>query len=165
VPAPRRRDSARVIVADHDGCILLLRTVDDVESTSFWITPGGGLDPGEPPRAGALRELAEETGLEAGADLRGPVAIERVTWRFRGEALTGDNWFFFLRTPRFEVRTDGWTPLEREVHHEVRWWHLADLERSDAAVFPSGLAGIARLADRWREGDPLAVLGAPPAPG
>lgn len=41
-----------------------------------WQLPGGRLDPGEAPREGALREVAEETGLEvtleslAGAYLR-----------------------------------------------------------------------------------------------
>ncbi|AZM49399.1 NUDIX hydrolase [Streptomyces sp. WAC 06738] len=56
---PRR--AARLAILDPDGAVFMFR-YDDVEAGIHWATPGGGLDPGESPRAGAVRELHEETG-------------------------------------------------------------------------------------------------------
>lgn len=48
----------------EDGRILLCRIAPGYWSgVGQWTLPGGGLDFGESPRDGALRELAEETGL------------------------------------------------------------------------------------------------------
>ncbi|MFF4837274.1 GNAT family N-acetyltransferase [Streptomyces sp. NPDC001315] len=56
---PRR--AARVAVLDPDGSVFLFR-YDNVEVGVHWALPGGGLEPGESTREGALRELREETG-------------------------------------------------------------------------------------------------------
>jgi ADP-ribose pyrophosphatase YjhB (NUDIX family) len=48
----------------EEGRILLCRIAPGYWSgVGQWTLPGGGLDFGEPPRDGALRELDEETGL------------------------------------------------------------------------------------------------------
>ncbi|MEM8738359.1 MAG: NUDIX domain-containing protein [Planctomycetota bacterium] len=57
------RHAARVLLLDARGRILLFRFVDPVTAAPFWITPGGGLDPGETHREAAQRELKEETGI------------------------------------------------------------------------------------------------------
>ena len=42
------RTSARVIVVDDDGCVLLVRALDKLDSKPpFWITPGGSLEGNE----------------------------------------------------------------------------------------------------------------------
>jgi len=46
-----------------DGRILLCRLSAITEAPGSWTLPGGGIDFGEHPEAGALRELTEETGL------------------------------------------------------------------------------------------------------
>ncbi len=56
---PRR--AARVVVVDPEGAVFLFR-YDNVEVGVHWAPPGGGLESGEGPREGALRELREETG-------------------------------------------------------------------------------------------------------
>jgi ADP-ribose pyrophosphatase YjhB (NUDIX family) len=43
----------------HDGAVLLVRERGE------WLLPGGLLEPDETPAEGALRELREETGIEA----------------------------------------------------------------------------------------------------
>jgi ADP-ribose pyrophosphatase YjhB (NUDIX family) len=49
----------------EDERILLCRIAPGPWSAvGSWTLPGGGLEFGEPPRTGALRELTEETGLE-----------------------------------------------------------------------------------------------------
>src|SRR5690606_28107491 len=52
------RRAARVILLDDADRLLLVRGHDAGEtSRSWWFTVGGGLEPGEDVRAGALREL------------------------------------------------------------------------------------------------------------
>lgn len=41
--------------------VLLIKRLD----IPVWVLPGGGLDPGESPDAGAVREMLEETGFES----------------------------------------------------------------------------------------------------
>src|SRR6201994_1729312 len=58
----RLRRAGRVIVLDPQDRVLLFRYDDGPPNGRHWSTPGGGLDEGEDFRAGARRELAEETG-------------------------------------------------------------------------------------------------------
>jgi ADP-ribose pyrophosphatase YjhB (NUDIX family) len=64
--APRRvtRVAAYALCTDGDT-ILLSRIAQGATASSdgMWTLPGGGIDFGEDPRAAALRELTEETGL------------------------------------------------------------------------------------------------------
>ena len=55
--------AASCVVQDGQGRILLCRLSIDELDRDKWTLPGGGLDFGEDPEAGALRELEEETGL------------------------------------------------------------------------------------------------------
>jgi ADP-ribose pyrophosphatase YjhB (NUDIX family) len=53
--------AAGAAVFDDDGRLLLARHADD----GGWATPGGMVEPGERPADAAVRELREETGIEA----------------------------------------------------------------------------------------------------
>jgi 8-oxo-dGTP diphosphatase len=48
---------------EADDRLLLVRVAPAEAGAGLWLLPGGGLDFGEDPVDGALRELAEETGL------------------------------------------------------------------------------------------------------
>ncbi len=54
---------AAAVVVEHDGKILLTRRVNDPQR-GLWTVPGGFVDAGEDPRAAAVRECEEETGLK-----------------------------------------------------------------------------------------------------
>jgi 8-oxo-dGTP pyrophosphatase MutT (NUDIX family) len=61
---PLDRPSARVIVIDATGNVLLFRIEDPHDpKPPLWITPGGGIKPGEALGEAAARKLAEETGV------------------------------------------------------------------------------------------------------
>lgn len=149
------RRAARVITADAAGRILLMQGVDpyDTSSRTWWFTPGGGLEPEEPERDGAARELFEECGFRVDADdLVGPVAWRSASFEYFRRACRQDEVLFFVRlTGDAAVRTDGWTDVERASVRQVRWWPLEELAATDETIYPPALPGLAAqlVADGW----------------
>ncbi len=151
---PVDRPSARVIVIDETGSVLLFR-IDDPRDPkpALWITPGGGVNPDEPLSEAAARELAEETGVVVDpAQLGEPVAVCRGEWTFRGQPLYSVDSFFACRTQRFEPSTAGWEPLEHELHAAWRWWTIEELDTTNEAVLPARLGDVVRLIMRGTTG-------------
>ena len=58
-----QRVAAYNVCVDDRSRLLLCRLSNITERPGAWTLPGGGIDFGEHPEAGALRELHEETGL------------------------------------------------------------------------------------------------------
>jgi 8-oxo-dGTP pyrophosphatase MutT (NUDIX family) len=148
------RRAARVIAADDDARVLLLRGFDPAEpSRVWWFTPGGGLAPGEAERDGAARELFEETGLRVPPDgLVGPVAARSATFPFLGRVCRQDEVLFFAQIASGQAfNTDGWTGIERASMTDVRWWRLDELATTSEVVYPPALRDLVAdlLANGW----------------
>ena len=62
---PWVRVGAYAIITDDADQILLCRIAAGYPEAGKWTLPGGGVDHGEHPDAGVVREVAEETGLVA----------------------------------------------------------------------------------------------------
>jgi 8-oxo-dGTP diphosphatase len=64
----RVRVGAYALAVDDSGRILLCRVAPSIVPGEVWTLPGGGLDFGESPDVGVLRELTEESGYEGEID-------------------------------------------------------------------------------------------------
>jgi ADP-ribose pyrophosphatase len=81
----RHRGSVAALAVRDDGCIVLVRQYRHPVGADVWELPAGRLDPGESPRDGVLRELAEEVGLR-GAQVE-PLLVFYTTPGFCDEAM------------------------------------------------------------------------------
>lgn len=146
----RLRRSARVLLFDENGDILLIRFAAEREDGLFvfWVTPGGEVEAGESDLAAARRELREELGLDLA--LVGPVHEENGgTYTHLGETVRNHDVFFSARCGRAEPVLAGVTADEVALMQEARWWRLSELSSTAEMVFPVGLAELAgRLLER-----------------
>jgi 8-oxo-dGTP pyrophosphatase MutT (NUDIX family) len=138
-----RRRSARVILIDGEGRVLLFRGRLMPDDGYAWFTPGGGVDDGETLPVAAARELFEETGLAVRPeDLGAPVAY-REGWadlgfaagRFRDD-------FFVYRVAEHTVDISGFEELEAGMITEYRWWTPTEVATAAEPVYPIGLADL-----------------------
>jgi len=139
------RPTSRLLVLDEDDRLLLMKTVaPDTSRLARWITPGGGVDPGETHVEAAVRELHEETGqvvTEVGDVVR--VDDFEVPWD-DADHTHGHAESFVVRLPHFEVVDDDWTDDERTDILESRWFTLDELTTGGEQVEPADLAGLLR---------------------
>ncbi len=148
---PRRtRSAVRVVLTDDSGRVLLFEDSDPgVPGARWWMTPGGGIDPGESQQEAAVRELREETGLVVPTELLlGPVATRTVWHGFSDQIVEQTEWFFLVSVPAFAVDIAGHTEDEKATVLGHRWWDPATLAASGALVWPADLAVLAALTDR-----------------
>lgn len=134
------RPSARILLIDGTGRVLLFRFDPDGRAP-FWATPGGALDPGEDYPAGARRELAEETGIDADCG----VEVARRLAAFDdldGTPVTADERYFLVRAAGAEIGTAGHTDLERRVMRSWRWFSKEEIAAHDEPIFPENLLAM-----------------------
>ena len=118
-----------VILRRHH--ILLIQHREHQSGHSYWLLPGGGLEPGESEEACVRREMREETGLE--------VKVERLL--LEGPELTGKTYErrkIYLCRPLSGEARPGYEPepgpSARYAITNVCWLDLRDESAWDEAV-------------------------------
>lgn len=132
------RPAAGIMLLNRDGKVWVGQRLDS--TLEAWQMPQGGLDPGEEPEAGSLRELEEETGIrpdrveiiartpaELTYDLPEDLVGKLWKGKWKGQRQT---WFL----ARF-TGTDADVNLQT-AHPEFRAWKWADPADLPAMIVP-----------------------------
>lgn len=150
----REEVSAGGIVFRRDGARTFFLLIRDPYRN--WGFPKGHLEDGEEPASAALREVAEETGLD-GLELR--AAVETIDWtfRFRGRKIHKVCHFFLMETA--QRRT---VPQRAEGITACRW---ASYEQATKMIAYDNARAVldqakALLQDGARDGRPADSLSA-----
>jgi 8-oxo-dGTP diphosphatase len=125
---PRKQRVAAYAVIIRDDQILLSRIAPHISAAELWTLPGGGVDHGEHPRDALVREVMEETGLDAEVGETARVYSAYMPGVVRdGEIVDAhalrivyDAW----------VATDAPEPRVTEVDgstDDAAWWSLAEV--------------------------------------
>ncbi|MET9647763.1 NUDIX hydrolase [Streptomyces syringium] len=138
------RRAARVILLDARDRVLLMNGFEPADPAStWWFTPGGGLEGDETWEQAARRELAEETGITE-IEL-GPVLWRRFcSFPFDGRRWDQEEHYFLARTEQAGRWTGGGTELERRSVTGLRWWTCEELLAARETVYPTRLGELLR---------------------
>jgi 8-oxo-dGTP pyrophosphatase MutT (NUDIX family) len=145
-----RRTSARVVLLDDEGAVLLFCGADPAftggVAPRWWFTVGGQTLPGERLVDAAVRETAEETGLRVDpAEMIGPVWRRDSLIDFNGTVMSSQEFYFVHRTARFEPAAAGRTELELRYIQGHRWCDSAMIDQLAAGgqtVYPLQLGEL-----------------------
>lgn len=106
--------AGHVYIIDGNNCILLVRRSKTAPFRAFgWEVPGGQIEDGEDPKMGAIRELAEETGIVVHP---GDVDV------FLAEHSKIDDYIVFSHIVRFNTTPNVTLSFE---HDKYQWMPIA----------------------------------------
>jgi 8-oxo-dGTP pyrophosphatase MutT (NUDIX family) len=141
--SPIQRVGGRVLLVDASQRLLLIHERLEHGGT-HWLTPGGGVEPGEQPREAARRETFEETGIEIDVPSDAEaVLVTRRAWSWHGTDYDQVDHFFLVRVPDgLPVTPRGLTDVEQLTLLGTRWWSAAQLQATDEILVPPDIGDV-----------------------
>lgn len=158
-PHVRTVASARALLIDPQDRVLMMRLTGSrivladtgiATRPTFWVTPGGSLDPGESFEAALLREIWEETGLRL---------VNPGSWVWTGEKEVTRNGervmtvarVYAQRVAAFEPAPPQLTAEEHDSFRGFHWWSADAIAASSERFVPRDLGRLlaALLRDSW----------------
>ena len=134
-----RRKAIRAVILTPDHRVLLMKVQEPVTGFQVWITPGGGLEPGESDEEGLRREVAEETGAR---DFRlgQPIWTRKHEFSWNGLSYSQTEVYYLVQTDYFDPVMDvEAAPGEASAFREFHWWSIDAIARSEAKFAPGNL--------------------------
>jgi predicted amidohydrolase len=135
------RRSIRVLIVDEHERALLAEFGDDATGRTWWVAPGGGMEPGEDDLTTARRELLEEVG-------RDDLQIEACIGHRGGTFHMNDRWYtqyerwYLCRCPHFEVAPDVVAAGRAEGIRDLRWWSAEEIRAAGIDTGPRNLPDL-----------------------
>lgn len=133
------RNAIRAILITPDADVLLLRIRPPEREDCFWITPGGGMEPGESLESCLKRELEEELGLTH-FELGPLVWLRQHTFNWDGQRIRQSEQYYIVRVDLFEPRMSD--AREAQWLSQFRWWPASELVNSKERLTPLSLPTI-----------------------
>lgn len=134
------RECVRALILTPDPAVLLIHLV--LSDRNLWITPGGGIAPGESHHEALRRELQEEVG-RGDLDIGPHIWTREGTYLWAGEKRAEREFFYLVRAERFVADSSGNpVPGERELMAELRWWPVRDLPQHSKSFAPARLGAL-----------------------
>ena len=137
-------NSIRILLINQENKLLLM-CADDPKTTSkdgayhgrFWFLIGGKIEADEGLMEAAVRELKEETGLDANNVTFGPkVWFGEFEMVLSGTMTRLKQQFVVAHTKKSETTLDYLTPDEQKVVEKIAWFSLDDIKCSKEVVYP-----------------------------
>ena len=143
------RDMVRLLLLAPDRRLLLMKVDDPTLSDPakpdlrppFWVTLGGGIEPGEDATAAAKREIIEETGL-CDARLGPSVWYGEQPVRWKGRSMLFRETFLVVWTDETHLSDAGWSADERASIKAMRWWPVEELLTTAEVILPPVLPAL-----------------------
>ncbi len=140
------RPCAGMMLINHEGLVFIGRRLggpEHVDATHTWQMPQGGLDDGEDPYEGALRELHEETNVRSVTKLGEskdwyaydlPAEVGKGAWKgkYRGQK---QKWFA-LRFTGTDKEIDIHKPAGGKHKPEFLEWRWERMEKLPGLIIP-----------------------------
>lgn len=152
------RTAVRAVILTPESEVLLMKFREPERGREIWLTPGGGLLPGEDSLGGLIREVREETGL-TGYEPGPKIWTRRHTFRWAGRWVRQFESFYLIRTRRFEPHGDNMHEQEeREATLAYRWWKPEEMATASDRFAPKRMAAlVTRIVESGPPDRPLDV--------